>query len=430
MERKARSLIVYTAAVLVLEEGLDRLQNYFPEREEVGEEGGEGVEEQGGLRSCRVEERHYFGSRRVRARLCGKEQGPKVLERAGGEQSGQLFGRGHGRQQGLYFLERRRHLQCQHVHNAHRRGRVCCPRRRSREVSLSEFERDLGAPLGEFGRHGGYHPHRHQHRLRVGRAHHDPRVLARLHRRHVLSFVQTNVEEHVVQGLHHRSPAPPRTARLELVKVVHVAAAVVLPGDGGGRQRGQQLRVRIQKFSVRVHRVRLNELREVVRVARAHQPEPHQHPEVQHGGVLREEPVAPQLVSAQALHDEQVVELVPLLGEVHPLDLCAAAPPAEALVQVEHGDVAEVRHARDRFQEPKPLDGPVFEQQVDDPAQEQVGRFQHQRRAHPAPACLPRLLPLGHRPVAQHQLVQPASSHRRRRVKPAPSLCRNRLRLW
>jgi hypothetical protein len=39
----------------------------------------------------------------------------------------------------------------------------------------------------------------------------------------------------------------------------------------------------------------------------------------------------------------------------HPPQLGAGAPPAQALVQVQHGDVGEVRHARDRLQEPEAL---------------------------------------------------------------------------
>ena len=43
-----------------------------------------------------------------------------------------------------------------------------------------------------------------------------------------------------------------------------------------------------------------------------------------------------------------------LLGEVHALRLGRAPPPAEALVQVEHRHVREVRHARDRLDAPEP----------------------------------------------------------------------------
>ena len=49
--------------------------------------------------------------------------------------------------------------------------------------------------------------------------------------------------------------------------------------------------------------------------------EPDEDPVVGDGAVLREEPVQPPLVPAQGLHDEEVVELVVLLGGVHGAEL-------------------------------------------------------------------------------------------------------------
>ena len=43
---------------------------------------------------------------------------------------------------------------------------------------------------------------------------------------------------------------------------------------------------------------------------------------------LTDEAVEPRLVAAEALHDQQVVELIPLLLEVRLLELGRAAPPS------------------------------------------------------------------------------------------------------
>ena len=51
---------------------------------------------------------------------------------------------------------------------------------------------------------------------------------------------------------------------------------------------------------------------------------------------LTDEAVEPRLVTAEALHDEEVVELIPLLLEVRLLELGRAAPPAEGLVEEDH----------------------------------------------------------------------------------------------
>ena len=53
----------------------------------------------------------------------------------------------------------------------------------------------------------------------------------------------------------------------------------------------------------------------------------------------------------------------------HPAELCAGAPPAEALVEVQHGDVGEVGHARDDLQEPEALDGALVVDDVQHKAQ-------------------------------------------------------------
>jgi len=47
----------------------------------------------------------------------------------------------------------------------------------------------------------------------------------------------------------------------------------------------------------------------------------------------------------------------------HLAQCSTGAPPAKALIQVQHGDVGEVWHARHHLQKPEALDGPLV---VDD----------------------------------------------------------------
>ncbi len=54
----------------------------------------------------------------------------------------------------------------------------------------------------------------------------------------------------------------------------------------------------------------------------------------------------------------QVVQLVPLLGEVDLAQLGRSAPEAQALVHVQDGDVGKVGDARHSLQHPEALDGP------------------------------------------------------------------------
>ena len=118
--------------------------------------------------------------------------------------------------------------------------------------------------------------------------------------------------------------------------------------------------------------------------------------------MLGDEPIGPELVPAQGLEDEQVVELVELLGKVDLAQLLAAAEPSEGLVEVQpleagkrkgakaswkaswqmgtprkraisHGQVGKVGHAGNRLEEPEPLDRAAIEQKVEDPAEGAIG---------------------------------------------------------
>mmetsp|Transcript_2078 Transcript_2078/g.9126 ORF Transcript_2078/g.9126 Transcript_2078/m.9126 type:complete len:209 (+) Transcript_2078:675-1301(+) len=118
--------------------------------------------------------------------------------------------------------------------------------------------------------------------------------------------------------------------------------------------------------------------------------------------MLCQKPIRPHLIATQRLHDEQVMILVPLLGEVHALGLSRPAPPAEAFVEVKHRDVAEVRHPRHGFEEPKALDRPPVEQAVEHPAQNGVRHKDRQGRRNLRPLGFP----CPHRIIVQPQLLQ------------------------
>ena len=76
--------------------------------------------------------------------------------------------------------------------------------------------------------------------------------------------------------------------------------------------------------------------------------------------VVAQEAVGPEAVATQGFHDQEVVQLVPLLGVVDLAQL-RPAPPAKRLVEVQHGDVREVGNPRDDLQEPEALYGPLVE---------------------------------------------------------------------
>lgn len=72
-----------------------------------------------------------------------------------------------------------------------------------------------------------------------------------------------------------------------------------------------------------------------------------------------------------------MVELVPLLREVHVLRCRAHAPPPERLVEVEHADVREIGHPRDRLEKPEAGEGLAVEEVVEGEAQDEVGGLDH-----------------------------------------------------
>lgn len=93
-------------------------------------------------------------------------------------------------------------------------------------------------------------------------------------------------------------------------------------------------------------------------------------------------------------------------GGAHPAQLCAGAPPAEALVEVQHGDVGEVGHARDDLQEPEALDGALVVQEVQHDAQRVVCQVDDEGRLGVARCRLPQPLTIPHRLILQPQHFQ------------------------
>ena len=79
--------------------------------------------------------------------------------------------------------------------------------------------------------------------------------------------------------------------------------------------------------------------------------------------VVAEKAVGPQRIPPERLHDQEVVQLVPLL-RIMDFPQLRPAPPPEGLVEVQHAYVREVGDARDDLQEPKALYGPLIKERV------------------------------------------------------------------
>ena len=108
--------------------------------------------------------------------------------------------------------------------------------------------------------------------------------------------------------------------------------------------------------------------------------------------MVAQEAVGPQRIPPERLHDQEVVQLVPLLRIMDFSEL-RPAPPAKRLVEVQHGDVREVGNPRDDLQEPKPLDGPLVEERVQEQAPHIIQLARHGMRVDAAARRL--AFPLG-----------------------------------
>mmetsp|Transcript_32546 Transcript_32546/g.83162 ORF Transcript_32546/g.83162 Transcript_32546/m.83162 type:complete len:213 (+) Transcript_32546:667-1305(+) len=211
----------------------------------------------------------------------------------------------------------------------------------------------------------------------------------------MLRLIAADRLEHVVEVLQANAARAGRTLSLELIILVEVLAHVVGERNGWWWDAAQCGGVLIQKLVVAVNCMRLNELAEVVGQRGGEKPQQAEREEVYNGSVLCSEASGPCLIATQALHDEEVVHLIPLLGKVDGAHTRPAPPPAEGLVQVQHCHVGEVRHARHVLQEPEAVQWTAVEEHVDECAERQVGELEHQRAAH----LLPRLLASPHRRI-------------------------------
>ena len=197
----------------------------------------------------------------------------------------------------------------------------------------------------------------------------------------MFALVVSDGLEDVVQGLDGRPSRRAGPRRLKLVEEVQIFGFVVRLGDPRRGQLAEKFLILIRELAVRVHRMRLDELREVIRQRGGDEPEREQDDVIHQRRVLRQKPIPPSPVASEGFHDEQVVVLVPLLREVHPAELAATPPPPEELVHRQHRVVAEVGHPRHRLEEPKSLHGRIFrEDEVEEVAQREVGRLDDPRR--------------------------------------------------
>ena len=93
--------------------------------------------------------------------------------------------------------------------------------------------------------------------------------------------------------------------------------------------------------------------------------------------------------------------------KAHLAELSTGAPPAQGLIQVQHGDVGEVGHAGDGLQEPEALDGAVGVDEVEAVAEGQVGTLDPPGGGHRLLPQAALVLPRPHFCVIQLQCIQP-----------------------
>ena len=122
--------------------------------------------------------------------------------------------------------------------------------------------------------------------------------------------------------------------------------------------------------------------------------------------VVAEKAVGPQRIPPERLHDQEVVQLVPLLRIMN-FPQFWPAPPPEGLVEVQHRDVREVGNPRDDLQEPETLDGPLVEERVQEQAPHIIELARHGVRVDAAARRFS--FPLGFR----HGLVRQDQTQRR-----------------
>mmetsp|Transcript_16782 Transcript_16782/g.37083 ORF Transcript_16782/g.37083 Transcript_16782/m.37083 type:complete len:369 (+) Transcript_16782:641-1747(+) len=105
------------------------------------------------------------------------------------------------------------------------------------------------------------------------------------------------------------------------------------------------------------------------------------------------------------------MQLVVLFCRVHRAQF-GRTPPAEGLIEVKNRAVCEVRHPSHGLKEPKPLDGPIFENNVNEPAKDIIGQADRWRGGH----LRSRFFPILHGLVAEPQGIHVARHAPQRRA--------------
>mmetsp|Transcript_32957 Transcript_32957/g.78087 ORF Transcript_32957/g.78087 Transcript_32957/m.78087 type:complete len:230 (+) Transcript_32957:40-729(+) len=168
----------------------------------------------------------------------------------------------------------------------------------------------------------------------------------------VLLLVVADARENIVKRLERRAPGGEVPVRVRVRQLLHgaerveqirVVLDVVLTRDVRDRHAPELLRMLLEERAVRVERVLLDELREVVRRRLRERVHRRDVPVVPKRHGLGERAVHDARVPAQRLHDEQVVQLVVRLRVVgahavaHP-----GVPCAKRFAEVHYGEVREV----------------------------------------------------------------------------------------
>ena len=171
----------------------------------------------------------------------------------------------------------------------------------------------------------------------------------------MLEFVVANGRKGIVQGLD-AGTAPVRGfefrrtgARVHGVKEVAFLRRIVLHGNLWGGLRFQIVGVGREELVVRFVRFLFDALVEIVGGRGVGEVERHDDPIVKKGHVLGNETIPPPVAAPELFADQQVVQLVPGFGKVHPEQL-GSAPLPQRFHEVQDGQVGKVGHAGNRFE--------------------------------------------------------------------------------
>mmetsp|Transcript_22186 Transcript_22186/g.35288 ORF Transcript_22186/g.35288 Transcript_22186/m.35288 type:complete len:235 (+) Transcript_22186:169-873(+) len=157
------------------------------------------------------------------------------------------------------------------------------------------------------------------------------------------------------------------TLRLELIKHIKISVDIIIDRRLGCGHPLELLFVFLQVFIIGSKRVLFHILIEIISLDGVDKIQCYDNGVVAKGNVLGKESIEKILVPAQFLHDEEVMQFIPSLSEVE-LEVLGTSPSTQRFIEVENGQVGEVRDAGDSFQGVESGEGAIFsrEESVED----------------------------------------------------------------